>query len=105
MVKLSGAAPTRASMSGRIGFIVAVLLGWAAGPAAAVEIINKDKAPRTVTIIAPEGRKTVTVPAGGTVANVCNACTIDNGSGGKRDVSGAQRVTISGPLLLVSGQP
>jgi hypothetical protein len=105
MVKFSAAAPTSASMSGRIGFAVAVLLGWAAAPATAVEIVNKDKAPRTVTVIAPEGRKTVTVPAGGTVANVCNACIIDNGSGAKREVAGAQRVTISGPLLLVSGQP
>jgi hypothetical protein len=104
MVKPSRAAPTRASTSGRIGIAVATLVGWAT-PATAVELINKDKVPRTITIIAPEGRKSVTVPAGGTLANVCNACTIDNGSGAKREVAGAQRVTISGPLLLVSGQP
>jgi hypothetical protein len=104
MVKVSGAAPTRAGTSGRIGLFVAMIVAGTT-TAQAVELINKDKAPRTVTVIAPEGRKTVTVPAGGTLSNVCSACTIDNGSGGKREVAGAQRVTISGPLLLVSGQP
>ena len=83
---------------------VCMMTGLSIRPALSVDLTNMDKQARNVTIVTPEGRKSVTVPAGGTLANVCGACTIESGSQ-KRDASGAQNVTVTGPLLLVSGQP
>lgn len=82
------------------------MTGLSAAPTRAVDVINRDKQDRIVTIVTSEGRKSVTVPAGGTVTNVCGACTIEVTGGAKRDASGAQKVTLlTGPMLLVSGQP
>ncbi|MBM3515690.1 MAG: hypothetical protein FJX59_18540 [Alphaproteobacteria bacterium] len=85
--------------------MVLTMTGFLAASAMAVDVVNKDKQDRTITIVTPDGRKTVTVPAGGTVANVCGACTIEVSGGARRDASGGQKVTLSGPMLLVSGQP
>ena len=71
----------------------------------AVDVINKGKQSVQIVVVSETGRKTVTVPAGGSVEQVCTACTIEAPSGAKREVAGDQKVTLSGPLLLVSGQP
>lgn len=85
--------------------MVCWMTGITATPAIAVDIVNKDKSDRVVAIVTPEGRKNVTVPAGGTLTNVCGNCTIEVPGGPKREASGAQKVTLSGPMILVGGQP
>ncbi|MDX2223897.1 MAG: hypothetical protein SFV21_14195 [Rhodospirillaceae bacterium] len=73
-------------------------------PAAAVDLVNSGKESQTVTVIADGKSRTVTVAAGATIANVCDACTIKS-NGASREASGDQRVTLAGSLLLVSGKP
>jgi hypothetical protein len=73
--------------------------------AGAFVVLIKSTARAAMTIIMPEGKKNVTVPAGGTLKDVCASCTVQNQAGTKRDVAGAQTVTIVGTMLLVSGQP
>ncbi|MSO98025.1 MAG: hypothetical protein EXR11_07390 [Rhodospirillaceae bacterium] len=77
----------------------------APGTVHAVDLVNTTKAPAAMTIIMPEGKKNVTVTAGGTLKDVCASCTVQNQAGTKRDVAGGQVVTIVGSMLLVSGQP
>ncbi|MCB2107311.1 MAG: hypothetical protein KDE14_06395 [Rhodobacteraceae bacterium] len=74
-------------------------------PAQAVDVTNKSGQTVKITVTSADGQKSVTIRAGETLTAVCDACTIENDSGTKRDASGGQMVTLAGSLLLVSGQP
>ena len=78
---------------------------WSMSSAIAVDLVNKGRQDRQVTLVTQEGRKSVTVPAGGTLEHACDACTVEDNSKRKRQASGDQTVTFMGQLMLVSGEP
>jgi hypothetical protein len=95
----------RVLLRAQVFVAIAVAMTGIPSRISAVDLINRDKQERTVAVVTPEGRTIVKVPAGGTLANVCGMCINEVPGGPKRDASGAQKVTLNGPMLLVSGQP
>ena len=76
----------------------------AASPAQAVDLVNRDKALREVTVNGADGSsKTLTVKAGQKVADICNDCVILVGSSSV-ETKGRATVKIEGGEVSIASQ-
>lgn len=80
------------------------ILSAAASPALAVDLVNRDRAPREVTVNAADGSsKVVTLKAGEKVANVCDDCVILVGNSSV-EAKGRATVKIEGGEVSIASQ-